>query len=134
MKRRMTLLVLVLIALVLSACGDGLSRSEREKIGVVQAWEAACNEGDYEAAAQYLSEDVTFITPPGGAVVGRDKWLETAQNDNNPAKFESENFQVVNEDHVTWDTVVYTDAFIAHARIQATVVDGQITYYLATER
>ena len=134
MNRRIVLLVMLLAGLLVTACGgEEYTGEERDMLNVVQGFEAALNEQDYQKASEYLAEDVLFYTPPGGLIEGREAWLESSVDTANPVTFESENFEVY-RDEVAWDTVVYSEQFVANARIRTRIEDGKIAYYQATER
>jgi len=129
MKRRMIALMFLLFALLLSACSGQATRNEEEMISLVEKFQTARNEGDWDAAASYLAEDVVWETPTGTSV-GRDAWLSSVGVV--PGIFEDIQNRRVDGNKVIVEMIVTGPDFESPAIAEIVVEDGKIQSYTVT--
>lgn len=129
MKRKMITLTLIIITLLLGACSGQALSSDEEMISLVERFQTARNEGDWELAASFLAEDVVWETPTG-SLTGRDNWIASVQN--GPTIIEYVKSRHVKDNLVIVEMVVEGPDFVSPATVEAVVEDGKIQRYTIT--
>jgi len=132
MKRITTVLLLLILAMLLAACGSS-SKADDEMITIVDKFQTARNEGNWEVAASYLAEDVVWNIPQG-TLTGRDTWLATVKaEDTIPSSiFEDVKNRRVEGNTVIVEMVVTGPDFQSPATAEVVVKDGKIQSYVVT--
>lgn len=125
MKRITTVLLLLILSIVLAACGSQ-SNNEDEMIAIVDNFQAARNESNWDLAASYLAKDIVWETPTGN-VTGRDNWLATTGTV--PGIFEDVKSRHVEGNTVIVEMIVTGPDFQSPATAEVVVEDGKIQRY-----
>lgn len=129
MKSRIVALTLVLFALLLFACSGQATSDDEELISLVEKFQTARNEGNWDLAASYLAEDVVWETPSGNSV-GRDAWLSSVGIV--PGIFEDVQNSRVEGNTVFVEMIVTGPDFASPAMAEVVVEDGKIQRYTVT--
>jgi len=129
MKRRMIALMFLLFVLLLSACGGQSTRNDKEMISLVEKFQTARNEGNWDLAASYLAEDVVWDTPTG-SVTGRNNWLDSVGVV--PGIREDVQNRRVEGNKVIVEMIVTGPDFESPAMAEVIVEDGKIQRYTVT--
>jgi len=130
MKRRQIPLMFLLFVLLLSACGSQTTRNEEEMISLVEKFQIAKNEKNWEKAASYLAEDVVYDVPQG-TLVGRDIWLATVIKEGGGIYEDVQNRRA-NGNKVIVEMIVTGPDFKSPAVAEVIVKDGKIKRYTVT--
>ena len=125
MRRKTITLTLLILSLLLGACGSS-ANSEENMITVVDKFQAARNEGNWELAASYLAEDVVWETPTGN-LNGRDNWIASSQS--GPPITEEVQSRRVEGNTVIVEMIVKGPDFESPAKAEVVVEDGKIQRY-----
>ena len=125
MKRRIISLTFLTLMLLLGACGSSANK-EVEMIAIVDKFQTARNEGNWDLAASYLAEDIVWETPTG-SVTGRDNWL--ASTGTVPGIFEDVQSRRVEGNTVIVEMIVTGPDFVSPAKAEVVVEDGKIKRY-----
>jgi len=128
MKQKTITLILLMLALILGACGPA-ANSDEALISIVDEFQTARNEGKWEKAASYLAEDVVWETPTG-SVTGRDDWLASVGAV--PGIFEEAQGHRVIGQTVFVDMIVTGPDFQSPATAEVVIEDGKIKRYTVT--
>jgi len=123
-------LMFLLFVLLLSACGGQATRNDEEMISLVEKFQTATNEENWEEAASYLAEDVIY-TVPQGTLVGRDVWLATVTKEGGGV-FEDVQNRRVDGNKVIAEMIVTGPDFKSPAIAEVVVKDGKIQSYTVT--
>lgn len=129
MKTGKSYLALLMLTLILAACGGQTGNTNDEMISVVDQFQTARNDGDWELAASFLAEDVVWETPTGN-LIGRDKWLATTGTA--PGIFEDVQGRRVEGNTVIVEMIVTGPDFVSPATAEVVVENGKITRYTVT--
>jgi hypothetical protein len=129
MKRKTITLTLLILSLLLGACGSS-ANSEENMISIVDKYQSATNEGDWELAATYLAEDVV-IDLPQGSVTGRDVWLAAVTKEGGGV-YEDVQSRRVDGNTVIVEMIVTGPDFKSPAIAEVVVEDGKIKRYTVT--
>lgn len=130
MKLRTIVMALLITSLLLSACGSQASPKEEEMISLVEKFQIAKNEANWEKAASYLAEDVIYDVPQG-TLVGRDIWLATLTKEGGGIYEDVQNRRV-NGNKVIVEMIVTGPDFKSPAIAEVVVEDGKIKRYTVT--
>jgi len=128
MKRKTITLLLLTLAMLLAACGSS-SNNDDEMIAIVDKFQAARNESNWDLAASYLAEDIVWETPTGN-VTGRDNWLATTGT--TPGIFEDVQNRRVEGNTVIVEMIVTGPDFQSPAIAKVVVEGGKIQSYIVT--
>jgi len=130
MKRKMLTLSVLILVLLLGACGPA-ANSDDAMIAIVEKFQTANNAGDWEKAASYLAEDVVWETPTGELSV-RDIWLATVKADDGGGIIEDVQNRYVEGNKVIVEMIVTGPDFVSPAKAEVVVNDGKIQRYTVT--
>ena len=130
MKRRMISIIFLLFILLLSACGAQATRNDEEMISLVEKFQTATNEENWEEAASYMAEDVVYAVPQG-TLVGRDVWLTTVTKEGGGI-FEDVQNRRVDGNKVIVEMIVTGPDFKSPAVAEVIVENGKIQSYTVT--
>jgi len=123
-------LALLLFTLILGACAGQTVKADDEMIAIVDKFQTARNEGNWEVAASYLADDVVWEIPQG-SLMGRDTWLATVKaEDTVPSSIQED----VKSRHVEGDTVIVEMVvtgpdFKSPATAEVVIENGKIQRY-----
>jgi len=123
-------LALLLFTLILGACAGQTVKADDEMIAIVDKFQTARNEGNWEVAASYLADDVVWEIPQG-SLMGRDTWLATVKaEDTVPSSIQKD----VKSRHVEGDTVIVEMVvtgpdFKSPATAEVVIENGKIQRY-----
>jgi len=130
MRSRKMYLALLLFTLILGACAGQTVKADDEMIAIVDKFQTARNEGNWEVAASYLADDVVWEIPQG-SLMGRDTWLATVKaEDTVPSSIQED----VKSRHVEGDTVIVEMVvtgpdFKSPATAEVVIENGKIQRY-----
>jgi len=123
-------LALLLFTLILGACAGQTVKADDEMIAIVDKFQTARNEGNWEVAASYLADNVVWEIPQG-SLLGRDTWLATVKaEDTVPSSIQED----VKSRHVEGDTVIVEMVvtgpdFKSPATAEVVIENGKIQRY-----
>jgi len=123
-------LALLLFTLILGACAGHTVKADDEMIAIVDKFQTARNEGNWEVAASYLADNVVWEIPQG-SLLGRDTWLATVKaEDTVPSSIQED----VKSRHVEGDTVIVEMVvtgpdFKSPATAEVVIENGKIQRY-----
>jgi len=130
MRSRKMYLALLLFTLILGACAGQTVKADDEMIAIVDKFQTARNEGNWEVAASYLADNVVWEIPQG-SLLGRDTWLATVKaEDTVPSSIQED----VKSRHVEGDTVIVEMVvtgpdFKSPATAEVVIENGKIQRY-----
>jgi len=130
MRSRKMYLALLLITLILDACAGQTVNPDDEMIAIVDKFQTARNEGNWEVAASYLADDVVWDIPQG-SLMGRDTWLATVKaEDTVPSSIQEDvKSRRVEGDTVIVEMVVTGPDFKSPATAEVVIENGKIQRY-----
>jgi len=135
MRSRKMYLALLLITLILDACAGQTVNPDDEMIAIVDKFQTARNEGNWEVAASYLADDVVWDIPQG-SLMGRDTWLATVKaEDTVPSSIQEDvKSRRVEGDTVIVEMVVTGPDFKSPATAEVVIENGKIQRYSVIPR
>jgi SnoaL-like domain len=133
MKRRIMFAALLLLTGLLAACANQTGNNEEAMISIVEKFQNARNDGNWELAATYLADDVVWNIPQG-SLTGRDTWLATLKaEDTVPSSIQEDvKSRRVEGNTVIVEMIVTGPDFQSPAVAEVVVQDGKIQSYIVT--